>query len=373
MASADKGEEIHLEVMKRGLIGTDDSIGNALLEMYAKCGELLKAQQVFDLLHTHDTACWTALLSGYAEHGYTDEALNCFERMRSVGISPNTITFIYALKACCNIRAAEKGKEIHAEIVRDGLLKGETLLGTTLIDMYAKCGALIQAQEVFDYLEIRDLVSWNTLIAGYAEEGDSVQVLQCFKQMQNESLFPNAATFVCAVKACSIMGTPEKAKEIHVGILGEHMLETDLSVGNALLDTYAKCGNPLEAYAVFDQLPLRDLVSWTALMAAYCQIGNDEMVINLFDGMIQDGIEPDLVTFTVVLNACSHSGCLEKGVCYFEVMLTCYCITPTVEHYTCMIDLFSRAGHFCKVIAIIHQLPANYHLQAWADLLARCL
>ncbi|MCO5554424.1 hypothetical protein L7F22_007954 [Adiantum nelumboides] len=158
------GSKLHREASISGLDKNNVFVGNALVNLYAKCGALRTAQELFDKLHVRNEVSWTALLAGYAEHGFFKEAFSCFEQMQGEGIHPNAITFSSILKACANSRNLEKGQELHNLVLRDHLLADHIEVGNALVDMYAKCGAMQKAQEVFDELPTRDVVSWNALI-----------------------------------------------------------------------------------------------------------------------------------------------------------------------------------------------------------------
>jgi pentatricopeptide repeat protein len=135
---------------------------------------------------------------------------------------------------------------------------------------------------------------------------------------------------------------------------------------------YAKCGAPEQAREAFDELAVRNEASWTALIAGYARHGRGKAVVELFDGMIEAGIEPSCATYAIVLCSCSHSGLVEKGQMYFEKMSTDHGIVATAAHYTCMLDLFGRAGQFGKVVAIISQMPDRDQFPEWASLLGSC-
>eukprot|EP00250_Pteridium_aquilinum_P021939 c25267_g2_i1 orf=313-984(+) len=133
-----KGSQIHAEILESRLHEKNIFIGSTLVHMYARCGALAKARQVFEELPIQSVFSWTALITGYAQHGLGQEALDCFERMKCEGLSPDAITFACILKACGGIRSAQKGKKMHAEIIRRGLQGTSTVLGNALVDMYAK-------------------------------------------------------------------------------------------------------------------------------------------------------------------------------------------------------------------------------------------
>eukprot|EP00250_Pteridium_aquilinum_P000158 c10176_g1_i1 orf=1-411(-) len=136
--------------------------------MYAKCGLLLEAREVFDALPVQDIVSWNALLAGFLEQGLEEEVLRCLKQMSLEEVSLDAVTFVYGLKACGCLGAMDKGRLLHADIIKEGL-EGDAFIGNILVDMYAKCNSLAEAQEVFDELPVRDVVSWTALIAGYAE------------------------------------------------------------------------------------------------------------------------------------------------------------------------------------------------------------
>ena len=143
-------------------------LGNALVDMYARCVALGKAHKALNEFSVRDVASWTVLIAGYVEEGSNHKALNCFERIQTEGICPNVITYGFALKACSNIGVLDdKGKQIHDDVVNNRLceIKKDVVLGTALLGMYAKCGMLAKPQEVHNGILCRDVVSWSTLIS----------------------------------------------------------------------------------------------------------------------------------------------------------------------------------------------------------------
>ena len=374
-----KGSRIHAHILQKGssFLTNNVFIATALVTMYAKCGELLKARDLFDehlSTFTRDLVSWTSLISGYSQHGFSEDALKCFDRMRNEGLHPDAFTFSCVLKVCGSIGASHKGKEIHVEIVNEesNLFLQDPILGSALVDMYAKCGYLTSAQRVFDEIHVRNVISWTALITGFCKYGQGEEALSCFRRMLCEGISPNPVTFCCVLKACGNVGIPEKGKEVHAEIVREGMLANDSILGNALVDMYAKCGILERAQKVFDKLLIRNVVSWTSLLAGYAQLGKHDIVFYLFCKMRGEGIEPNFITFLVVLNACSFSGLVTEGETYFEVMRTSYGIIPTLEHHTCMVDLFSRSGHFDKAMEMIEKMPSSEYLPLWVALLGAC-
>ena len=172
---------IHAQLENRGLLENNLVVGSTLVDMYARCGSFGQAHQVFDKLLDRNVVLWTILISRCSEYGHFEAALNCFEQMQLEGIPPNSVTLICILKAYGYIGAKEKGLQVHGEIERRGLLRREYVVGNSLVDMYAKCGAIASAKEVFDKLSIRTTVSWTALMAGYAQVGDIHNVVVMFE------------------------------------------------------------------------------------------------------------------------------------------------------------------------------------------------
>ena len=247
------------------------------------------------------------------KHENGEEALTCFQQMQLEGISPDAVSFSCILKACSMLGAATNGLEVHAEIERDGLLRKDMVLGTGLVDMYASCGMLAEAQEAFDELLVQDVVSWTALIGCYAEHGHGQKALNCFKQMQLDGFHPNAITFVFILKACGGMEALHLGQEIHTQIAADGSFDSEVHVGSALVDMYAKCRSLAEAQGVFDELTVHDKVSWTALILGYAQQGHGEEALDCFQTMQSEGLYPDAITFASILKACGCIGAANKG------------------------------------------------------------
>lgn len=372
LGATNRGQKIHAEIVRNGLLESHVLVGNSLVDMYAECGLLSKAQQVFDDLPFRDVVTWNALITGYVKHERFEEALECHVRMHSDGVCPDVITFIYSLKVCTNLEALEKGQELHGELERLGLVTGHFSIGSTLVDMYAKCGSLAKAQEVFNNIPVRDVVLWNSLITGYAEHGCSEVALTNFAQMQLAGCSPSPVTVIGILKACCNVGALLRGQEIHAEIITKGLVEGDLIVGNTLVDMYAKSGSPAAAQQVFDKLPVHDITSWNALITGYAQLGKCEKVFSMFDEMVEEGIRPDSITFVIVLSACSRLCLIEKCQEYFEAMSKGFGIVPMFEHHICMIDSLSRAGELERAVTIIKKMPFCPNIVIWHSILEAC-
>ncbi|KAI5075881.1 hypothetical protein GOP47_0009957 [Adiantum capillus-veneris] len=373
LRAADRGKRIHDKIRRQGLLQKDIMLGNALIDMYAKCSNVSEAWRVLQELPSRDVVSWNALITGYVQEGEAEQALKCLEQMQNEGILPNAVTYVGALKACTTIRAIDRGKKIHDEISRQGFLKKSIPLGGALVDMYAKCGDVSEARRVLGELSFQDVVSWNALIGGYAQEGEAEEALNCLEQMQHKGILPDAVTYISALKACAMMKAADRGKQIHDEIARQGLLENNILLSNTLVDMYSKCGDVSEARRVLEELPSRNVVTWNALIAGYAQEGEVEEALNCLERMKYEGILPDAVTCACVLNVCSHRGLVEEGQELFWTMTTKYGVKPSLECYTSMIDLIGRAGHLEKAVRLIQEMPSSNYMGIWHALLGACL
>mgnify|MGYP000594911397 CR=1 FL=1 len=229
-----------------------------------------------------------------------------------------------------------------------------------------------ESERSLEELPIRNVVLWNTLISGYAQQGKAHEALGCFEKLQNEGLFPNSVTFACILKACAIVRDVNKGKKIHDEIVNRGLLEKDVVLGTALVDMYAKCGMVLKAQQVHDEFPFRDTGFRNALIAGYAQHGYGEEALMCFECMQDEGLSPDAITFLCLMNACSHSGLLDRAENYFHDMRDKYGIMPNLEHYTCLVSIFGFGGNFGKAISVIKMMPFSDCRPVWLALLGGC-
>ncbi|KAI5065495.1 hypothetical protein GOP47_0020190 [Adiantum capillus-veneris] len=372
IGAIDKGKQIHDEILMRGLLDHNTLLGNALVDMYAKCGDLLRARSMLEKLPSRNVISWSALIAGYAQKGQGQQALECYKQMQQEGIVPDAVTYVSILKSCAVMRAIDKGKQVHKEILRQGLLEHSVVLGGALVDMYAKCGALLQAQSVLKNLPFCDVATWNALITEYAQNDEGQKALECYEQMQQKGTRPDAVTYVGILKACAVIGAIGKGKQIHDEISRQGLLEHNIVLGGALVDMYAKCGALSQAQSVLDKLPARNVVLWNMLITGYAKEGQGEQALECFEQMQLDGILPDIVTFRCLLNLCSHLGLLEKGQELFDSMGATYDLNPDIDCLTCMVDLLGRAGHLVKATEVIQQMPVLANSVTFISLLGAC-
>ncbi|KAJ8772070.1 hypothetical protein K2173_027247 [Erythroxylum novogranatense] len=247
-------------------------IGSALIDMYGKCGDLLSARKIFDAMTTKDAVTWNAMISGYAQNGASDEAITLFNCMRKAGVTPNTITLIVVLSACASIGALDLGRWVETYASQRGL-QDNVYIATALIDMYAKCGSLDNALQIFENMVHKNEVSWNVMISALALHGQAQEALSLFRRMgkDNEGACPNDITFVHVLSACVHAGMVDEGRRLFDLMSASFGLVPKIEHYSCMVDLLARAGHLYEAWDFVEKMPGKpDEVVLGSLLAA-CQ------------------------------------------------------------------------------------------------------
>eukprot|EP01018_Ginkgo_biloba_P008645 Gb_28764 [translate_table: standard] len=363
------GKTVHAYIIKTAL-PTNVLQTNHLINMYAKCGSVNDARHVFDKMSERSLVSWNTIVAAYTQSGYSVEAIKVVWKMQQEGIRQDKFTFTSVLRACASLTAVAEGKQVHSLIIKTGL-EANVFVESALVDMYAKCGSTKDARQVFDKMPERNVVSWNTMIAGYAQNGQAEKALKIFWQVQRVGMDQNQFTLSSALSACASLAALEEGYQVHTVTI-KTGFQFDVFVGSALVDMYAKCGTIEDAHTVFGKMPLRNVVSWNAMIAGFAQHGLGNETLEKFEEMQQAGMEPNNITFVCVLSACSHAGLVDEGQLYFDSMVRDHGIKPRVHHYACMVDLLGRAGRVQEAEELINKMPCEPNAAVWGSLLGAC-
>jgi len=242
---------------------------------------------------------------------------------------------------------------------------------TAMLSACAKCGDVGFARELFDVMPQRDPIAWNAMIAGYAQSGKSREALDLFNLMQMMGMRVNEVSMVLVLSACTHLGALDQGRWAHAYI-ERNKLRVTVTLGTALIDMYAKCGNVNKAMEVFWGMKEKNVYTWTSVMGGLAMNGFGEKCLKLFSLMKQEGVQPNEVTFVSVLRGCSVVGLVKEGREHFESMSKVYGIEPQLEHYGCMVDLYGRAGRLHEALNFINNMPVKPHSGAWGALLNAC-
>ncbi|XP_038893031.1 putative pentatricopeptide repeat-containing protein At1g68930 isoform X1 [Benincasa hispida] len=343
---------------------------NTMITGLLRCGFIVEAEQLFDNMPEKDSISWTTIITGLTQNGLFKEAVDKFKEMGRESLCMDQFTFGSVLTACGGLLALDVGKQIHAYIVRTDY-QDNIFVGSALLDMYCKCRNIKSAEAVFRKMRHKNVISWTAMLVGYGQNGYSEEAIRIFRDMQRNETNPDDFTLGSVISSCANLASLEEGVQFHGQALASGLI-CFVTVSNALVTLYGKCGSLEYAHQLFHEMKIRDEVSWTALVSGYAQFGKANETISLFETMLAHGMVPDGVTFVGVLSACSRAGLVEKGYHYFECMVKEHGITPLPDHYTCMIDLLSRAGRLEEAKNFINQMPFSPDAIGWATLLSSC-
>ncbi|XP_015086542.1 pentatricopeptide repeat-containing protein At3g22690 [Solanum pennellii] len=375
---------------------------NALIDMYMKCGSMDKAKRLFEECVDRNLVMYNTVLSNYVRTRMVREALEVLgEMLFCGGPRPDRVTLLSSISASTEMNDVLLGKQCHAYVLRNGLENWDSI-GNAIIDMYMKCGSQEWACRVFDQMSNKTVVSWNSLIAGFMRNGDVEAAYRTFNEMpesdlvswntmigglvqqsmfedaihlfrvlQNEGIKADRVTMVNVASACGYLGANDLAKWIY-NYIEKYEIRLDMQLSTALVDMFARCGDPSSAMKVFNKMKERDVSAWTAAVGTMAMEGNGKRAVELFYEMLGEGVEPDQVVFVAVLTACSHGGLVGEGMEIFTSMKEMHGISPQIVHYGCIVDMLGRAGLLKEAVDIIKSMPMKPNDAVWGAFLAAC-
>ncbi|XP_010260127.2 PREDICTED: pentatricopeptide repeat-containing protein At3g62890-like [Nelumbo nucifera] len=372
---------------------------------------------------------WNTMIRSHARNEDPLRALSFYIRMRDRCVEPNNYTFTFLVKACTTDSClfSSIGRAFHAQSIVFGIPNSDIHLYTSLVNMYSSTvdGDIAAARSLFDRMKHRTTATWNAMIAGYARQGDieaakelfdkmpdneeqyfqrskfgdvgrlfasapvktlstwnsmiagcvraskPAEALAIFHQMQLACVRPNEVTVVSVLPACAQLGALESGEWIHLYV-ERNRLDNNISVCNAIIDMYSKCGCIEKATAMFKGMKKRNVVSWNTMISGLAIHGRAEEAIELFTKMESEGVMPDEITFVGLLNAFAHAGVVDKAWVYFQRMQKIYGIEPKIEHYGCMIDVLGRACHLDEALNLINQMSIEPNAVILGSLLSAC-
>lgn len=307
-----QGLQVHGALVKGGL-GFDLMLNNDLIDMYGKCGRVDAACAVFDRMLKRNVVSWTALMCGHIQNGYAKESLLLLSQMGLSDVKPNEFTFSMNLKACSMLNLSDIGMQIHDTCVKTGF-DMVIVVGNSIVDMYSKCGRINEAARMFDVMPVRNLISWNSMIAGYVIAGFGKKAVVLFKKMIENEQAPDEFTFTSTLKACSGLGAIKEGSQIHSFLITSgfpYLITT--SIAGSLVDQYVKCGKICEARRVFGQIEQKHLISWSALILGYAQEGNLAEAMDLFKQLRESDIQIDGFVLSSLIGVFADFALVEQG------------------------------------------------------------
>ena len=406
-ASVELGGQVHCWATKLG-VESDIYVATAMVTMYSNCGELVSAKKVFDRILNKNVVSYNAFISGILQNGVPHLVFDAFkDLLESSDEVPNSVTLVLILSACSKLLYIRFGRQIHGLLVKIEI-NFDAMVGTALVDMYSKCGSWHWAYDIFTELRgSRNLVTWNSMIAGLMLNGQSDIAVELFQQLESEGLVPDSATWntmisgfsqlglgfeafkffhkmqstgvvaslksiTSLLRACSACSALQSGKEIH-GHAIRINISTDEFISTALIDMYMKCGHSYLAKRVFCEFQIKpkDPAFWNAMISGYGRNGEYQSAFEIFNQMQEEKVPPNSATLVSILSVCSHTGEVDRGWQLFKMINRDYGLNPTSEHFGCMVDLLGRSGRIKEAQELIHEMP-EASVSVFASLLGAC-
>ncbi|XP_019165540.1 PREDICTED: putative pentatricopeptide repeat-containing protein At3g18840 [Ipomoea nil] len=364
---------------------------NALVAACLREGQLEIAQKIFwSNPELNDAISWNTMISGYAHNGYEKEAIQLFKLMAEEGLSWNEHSYASVLSACASLKNLKLGKEVHAWVLKKGAVLNP-FISSGIVDVYCKCGNMkyaesvhetiegqnpfsvtslivgysaeanmLAARRLFDSLAEKNPVVWTAIMSGYLKSQQCEEVFQLFKELREKGVrvVPDVLILVSLLGACAMHATLDPGKQTHAYLLRTGTM-MDEKLANALVDMYSKCGSISYAESIFQQFESKDSILYNTMIAGYAHHGYENETLLLFREMKDRGFQPDAVTFLAILSMCRHRGLIKIGEEFFYSMTKDYNISPDIDHYSCMIDLYGRGNQLEKAVDIMENIPSE--------------
>ncbi|XP_057415823.1 pentatricopeptide repeat-containing protein At5g46460, mitochondrial [Lotus japonicus] len=345
---------------------------NAMVHGYFANGRVDDALRLFDQMPSRDVISWTSIIAGLDHNGRSEQALVFFQSMVASGVNPSSTTLVCGLSAAAKISALHLGLQIHCSMFKLGSCCLDEFVSASLVTFYASCKRMESALEVFYETVSKNVVVWTALVTGYGLNNKPEEALRVFEDMMRVSVVPNESSYTSALNSCCGLGDLERGRVIHAAAM-KMGLENGVYVGNSLVVMYSKCGYIGDAIYVFEGIRERNIVSWNSVIGGCAQHGYGMCALAIFNQMLRDGrVDPDEITLTGLLSACSRSGMLQKARRFFRYFGQKRSITLTIEHYACMVDVLGRCAELEEAEALVMSMPVKANSMVWLVLLSAC-
>ncbi|CAN6476216.1 unnamed protein product [Victoria cruziana] len=363
------GKQVHASIL-RSCLHDNLIVSNALICMYGKFGNVGYAFHLFYGMQKWDVVSWNSIMYVCVKSKKSKEALALSQQMRALRFTHDQFTISTIVVACASLLNAAAGNEIFAFCIKMGFLSN-SVVSSSIIDMFAKFNRLEDSIQLYEEMPRRDIAIFNSMISCFARLGFVEDALSFFTYAMREDNRPTEFTFGSALGCAAWMASMEQGWQLHSLAL-KMGSEADLIVASALMDMYAKTGNVDCAMKIFTSMYYRDLVSWNTMIMGCTRNGKANMALQLFKEMNSRNILPDKITFIAVLLSCGNGGLVDEGTQLFSCMEVEHGVTRDIEHYTCVVDMLSRAGRLKQAMEVVKSMPYEPSALMWGLLLRAC-
>ncbi|KAL2468390.1 Pentatricopeptide repeat-containing protein [Forsythia ovata] len=304
-------KQVHAHIITSGVSG-NIFLCNRLVNSYASCGLMANAQIIFSQILYKNLVSWTVLVSGLIKNGLFIEAVEAFHEMIVKEIMPNELTIASVLPAFGKLGFAKMGKSVHCYWIRKKF-QDNVFVETAFVDMYSKFGCTNVARYVFDKMSDRNVVSWNVIIAGYSDKGFGEEALLLFNAMKRRGFFADVFTLMSLVSACLSIEDLRVGSGVH-GLIIRSGYGNDQLLRTSLMQMYISGNSVNDAYCIFDEIPMKDVVAWTLMLSGFSKSGESKRTFEHLNKMMRvDEIVLDSISLVSILSGCSCLGALQHG------------------------------------------------------------
>ncbi|KAL2894572.1 hypothetical protein RDABS01_010481 [Bienertia sinuspersici] len=359
------GKQVHACIIKgrwSNLI-----VDSAILYFYAQCGDFLSAFHIFDRMKKRDVVTWTTMITCCSQQGFGEKAFTLFSEMLMDEYLPNEYTICSVLKTCGEQKALKFGRQLHSVVVKK-LIKTDVYIGTSLVDMYARCGEIEDSRKVFERMNRQNMVTWTSIIAGYARNKLGYEALNLFRMMKRRRIVTNNLTIVSVLHACGSIGALVIGKEVHAQVLKSSAQNNNIYIGSTLVWLYCKCGEYNLASKVLKRMPLRDVVSWTAIISGCTHLGYEFEAFELLKEMLSEGVKPNPFTYSSVLKACAGLEAIKHGKLIHSSLNKSPTFSNNIFVGSALINMYAKCGCVSEAFQVFNGMKQK-NLVSWRSMI----
>ncbi|KAL7148382.1 hypothetical protein ABFS83_06G174600 [Erythranthe nasuta] len=345
--------QVHAHIARLGF-GSDLAVCNSLVYSYCKSQSLDLAVRLFEEMITRDTITFNTLITGFAKEGLNEPAINLFLEMQYHGFRPSDFTFAAILRACVGLDGTTLGQQVHGLVVKSNFVH-DVFIGNALLDFYSKHDYIEDMRRFFDEMPELDGVSYNIVITSYAWNGQLKESLNLFRELRLSKFSRRNFPFATMLSISANTQDIEMGRQIHAQAIMT-TADTEIQVGNSLVDMYAKCGRFDEANVIFKNLAGKTSVPWTALISGYVQRGLNDEALKLFNEMRRNNVCGDQATFASTLRASANLALLSLG----KQFHSCIIGSGFLSNIFCgsaLLDMYAKCGSLKDAVAIFRHMP----------------
>ncbi|XP_050270648.1 putative pentatricopeptide repeat-containing protein At2g01510 [Quercus robur] len=351
--TANEVVQVHAHIVKLGFDSTL-MVCNSLVDAYCKTRCLDLACQLFQEMPERDCVTLNAMITGFSRDGMNEDAIKLFMHMQRFGFKPSEFTFAAVLCAGIGLDDMVFGQQIHSFVVKTNFV-WNVFVGNALLDFYSKHSRVLEARKFFDEMPELDGVSYNVIISGYAWDGQIKESLDLFRELQytrfDRRQFPLATLLSIAANTLDL----EMGRQIHSQAIVS-TADSEVLVGNSLVDVYAKCGRFEEAKKIFANLAHKSTVPWTAMISGYVQKGLHEESLKLFNEMRRTNVSADQATFASILRASANLASLSLGKQLHSFVIRSGFLS-NVFSGSALVDMYAKCGSLKDALQSFQEMP----------------